>query len=36
MDEFIIDIQEWDDVELPLKKAKQKLNEYLAFDILPN
>ncbi len=33
---FITDIQEWDDSELPLEKAKKKLNEYLAFDILPN
>lgn len=36
LDDFITDIQVWDEVELPLKRAKKKLNEYLAFDILPN
>lgn len=31
---FDINIAGWDD-ELPIKKAKDKLNEFLAFDVLP-
>ncbi len=27
---------DWDDEDMPIKKAKAKLNEYLAFDVLPN
>jgi len=27
---------DWDEENLPLKKAKQRLNEYLGFDILPD
>jgi len=36
LQEFQIDIKDWDELELPIDKAKEKLNNYLAFDVLPN
>ena len=36
LDGFIVDIDEWDYVDLPIKEAKEKLNEYVGFDVLTN
>lgn len=36
LDNFITDFDEWDEIDLAIKKAKEKLNEFLSYDILPN
>jgi len=36
LQEFQIDIKDWNELDLPIDKAKKKLNDYLAFDVLPN
>jgi len=33
---FDVDIQNWDKLDLAIKKAKEYLNDCLAFDVLPN
>ena len=36
MDGFDTELSDWDEADLPMKKARNRLNEYFAFDILPN
>lgn len=36
LDGFNTELSDWDEADLPMKKARNRLNEYFAFDILPN
>jgi uncharacterized protein YydD (DUF2326 family) len=36
IDSFSTNIDNWDELDLPITKAKEKLNTFLGFDVLPN